>query len=75
MSYGPLKPKGYLPRLLDSAVEKRLAEFGAVEICGTRWSGKSWIALAFAESVTRVDEGISLYEEDPASWQLAPTAC
>lgn len=66
MPYGSLKPKGYLPRLLDSVVEKRLAEFGAVEICGTRWSGKSWTALAFAESVTKVDEGISLYEEDPA---------
>lgn len=64
MPYGSLKPKGYLPRLLDSVVEKRLAEFGAVEICGTRWSGKSWTALAFAESVTKVDEGVSLYEED-----------
>lgn len=66
MSYGPLKPNGYMPRLLDTAIEKRLAEFGAIEICGTRWSGKSWTALAFAESVTRVDEGVSLYEEDPS---------
>ena len=66
MSYGPLKPKGYLPRLLDAAVERRLAEFGAVEIRGTRWSGKSWTALAFAESVTRVDDAVALYEEDPS---------
>lgn len=64
--YGSLKPKDYLPRQADALVEKRLAEFGAVEIRGTRWSGKSWTALAFAESLTRVDEGAVLYEEDPS---------
>lgn len=64
--YGKLKPQGYIPRQIDSLVERRLAEFGAVEIRGTRWSGKSWTSLAFAESVVRVDEGAALYEEDPA---------
>ena len=64
--YSPLKPDGYVPRLVDSLVERKLADFGALEIQGTRWSGKSWTASAFANSVTRVDEGIDLYEEDPA---------
>lgn len=64
--YSPLKPDGYVPRLVDSLVERKLADFGALEIQGTRWSGKSWTASAFANSITRVDEGIDLYEEDPA---------
>ena len=64
--YGKLKPQGYLPRQIDALVERRLAEFGAVEIRGTRWSGKSWTSLAFAESVVHVDEGTALYEENPA---------
>lgn len=64
--YEKLKPQGYVPRQIDSLVERRLAEFGAVEIRGTRWSGKSWTSLAFAKSVARIDEGIALYEEDPA---------
>ncbi|MEC4175233.1 DUF4143 domain-containing protein [Adlercreutzia sp. R7] len=64
--YGRLKPQGYLPRQIDTLVERRLAEFGAVEIRGTRWSGKSWTSRAFAESVVRIDEGIALFEEDPA---------
>ncbi|HBT95695.1 MAG TPA: AAA family ATPase [Coriobacteriia bacterium] len=65
IEYSPLKPKGYRPRLVDSLVRKRLTEFGAVEIRGTRWSGKSWTASAFAESVTRVDTNAALYREDP----------
>ncbi len=65
IKYASLKPKGYRPRLLDPLVQKRLAEFGAVEIRGTRWSGKSWTASAFAESITRVDTNSALYREDP----------
>lgn len=63
--YGKLKPQGYVPRQIDPLVEKRLTEFGAVEIRGTRWSGKSWTSLAFAKSIVHVDEGIALYEEEP----------
>lgn len=64
--YGKLKPKGYIPRLVDELIEQRLKEFGAVEVRGTRWSGKSWTSQAFARSITRVDEGVELYEEDPS---------
>ncbi len=64
-AYTHLRPEGYRPRHVDALVERRLKAFGAVEIQGTRWSGKSWTASAFAESITRVDEGVDLYEEDP----------
>ena len=63
--YTQLKPCGYRPRLVDALVERGLEDFGAIEICGTRWSGKSWTAASFAESVTRVDVEEGLYEDDP----------
>lgn len=66
VTYGPLKPTGYLPRLMDGVLFERLRAFGAVEVCGTRWSGKSWTTRAFAESVTRLDENAELYNADPA---------
>ena len=53
--YTALKPTEYLPRLADELVQQRLAQFGAVEICGPRWCGKSWTAAAFAESIIRID--------------------
>ena len=64
-SYTDLKPKGYRPRLVDSLVERNLGDFGAIELRGTRWSGKSWTAMAHAESVTQVDVGTGLYADDP----------
>lgn len=64
--YGSLKPRDYQPRFTDALVEERLHSSGAVEIQGTRWCGKSWTALAFAESITRVDDDERLYDEDPA---------
>ena len=82
--YTALKPTEYLPRLADELVQQRLAQFGAVEICGPRWCGKSWTAAAFAESIIRIDEDTTLYNDDPAlallgeqphvidEWQDAP---
>lgn len=84
MGYTHNKPEGYRPRLLDHVIEKQLGYFGALEICGTRWSGKSWTAAAFSNSVTRVDEQADLYNTDPGlalmgdqphaidEWQDAP---
>lgn len=63
--YGPLKRKDYRPRLVDRLVEKRLRQFGALDICGTRWCGKSWTAEAFARSLTQVDDNPDIYEEEP----------
>lgn len=84
LEYTQHKPDGYTPRLTDALVQQQLARFGAVEICGPRWCGKSWTAAAFAESIVRVDEDAALYAADPAlaligaqphvidEWQDAP---
>lgn len=64
--YTELKPASYIPRLADGLVERQLKQFGAVEICGTRWCGKSWTASAFAESIVRIDENVDLYQDDPS---------
>jgi hypothetical protein len=65
MEYGSQKPRGYRPRFVDEVVARRLEDFGALEICGTRWCGKSWTAAAFAQSVTRVDENARVIADDP----------
>ena len=65
MKYTKNKPEGYKPRLLDKVIENQLNAFGAIEICGTRWSGKSWTAEAFSNSIVRVDEQVDLYNDDP----------
>ena len=54
MSYGNLKPEGYISRIVDSKLERLLGLFGAVEVAGTMWCGKTWTSLARAESVTRI---------------------
>lgn len=64
--YTNLKPQGYRPRLVDALVAQYLDTFGAVELCGTRWCGKSWTAAAFSRSITRVDEDKALYNDDPS---------
>mgnify|MGYP004479362567 CR=1 FL=1 len=51
VAYGTEKPKTYRPRLVDERLQRLLSIFGAVEIRGTKWCGKSWAALAFGESV------------------------
>ena len=52
--YGQLRPDGYIPRIADRQLERMLATFGAVEVAGTRWCGKTWTSLAFGQSVTRI---------------------
>ena len=51
---GALTPEGYLPRACDKTLREMLGEFGAVEVAGTMWCGKTWTSLSVAESVTRV---------------------
>ena len=45
------KPKGYMPRVADAQIERYLKAFGAVEIAGTKWCGKTWSALMQGASV------------------------
>lgn len=62
------KPKTYRPRLVDERLQRLLSTFSAVEIRGTKWCGKSWAALAFSESVVRLDDPNvkALVEADPS---------
>lgn len=65
---GVTKPKAYEPRIVDAQIQKYLTLFGAVEVSGTKWCGKTWSSLAHASSVTYVDRGANLQisEADPA---------
>ena len=49
-----LKPEGYADRIVDRQLERLLQLFGAVEVAGTMWCGKTWTSLAHAASVTRI---------------------
>lgn len=62
-----ITPEGYLPRLVDEKVERYLRIFGAVEIAGTKWCGKTWTALRHANSVSYVDQSLALATDDPSS--------
>lgn len=52
----PLTPQGYLPRVLDGAIEKYLRAFGAVQVDGPKWCGKTWACLNFANSIIELDD-------------------
>ena len=45
----------YLPRMVDEVVERYLKAFGAVEIAGTMWSGKTWTSIAHGNSRVTFD--------------------
>ena len=64
-----LQPEGYIPRILDRELERRLKTFGAVEVAGTMWCGKTWTSMARAESIARVGlHAVRLAAEaDPAT--------
>ena len=59
LGYGRIwnrEASSYRPRLVDERLQRLLSTFGAVEIRGTKWCGKSWAALAFGESVVHLDD-------------------
>ena len=51
-----LKPEAYLPRLIDRALKRRLRSFGAVEVAGPKFCGKTWSSLAQAGSIIHLDD-------------------
>ncbi|OUP11021.1 DUF4143 domain-containing protein [Collinsella sp. An2] len=79
-----IAPEGYLPRVVDEQVERYLEIFGAVEIAGTKWCGKTWTAREHGASVSYVDDDLDLARADPSlmtlgdrphvidEWQLVP---
>lgn len=82
-----IAPQGYRPRIVDRQIERYRRIFGAIEIAGTKWCGKTWSARAHAASITYVDRNNNLAaaQADPSlmligerphvidEWQLAPS--
>ena len=64
------KPQGYLPRAVDGTIDRYLKVFGAVEIAGTKWCGKTWTALEHGASASYVDDNLELAEADPSMMLL-----
>ena len=58
---------GYRPRIVDKRLDVLLHSFGAVEIIGPKWCGKTWTALAHANSADRLDDTatIAAAQTDP----------
>lgn len=61
-------PEGYLPRIVDEQIERYLRVFGAVEIEGTKWCGKTWAARRHGASIVYVDRKnvYDLAKSDPS---------
>ena len=62
-----LKYDSYKPRLLDDKIETLLSVFGAVQIDGPKYCGKTWTAKAHSNSEIRLDskENRALANADP----------
>lgn len=85
-NFQTLRPDNYVPRIVDAQVEEYLKLFGAVEIAGTKWCGKTWTSCAHGRSITYIDSGnnLDLAKDDPTlmlegerphiidEWQKAP---
>ena len=58
----------YRPRVVDGRLDKLLKAFGAVEIVGPKWCGKTWTALSRSRSVDRLDDAAAFAaaQTDPA---------
>ena len=86
MAQQNVKPNGYRPRIVDKQIEQYMRIFGAVEIAGTKWCGKTWAARAHANSITYVDRdnNLPMAQADPSlmllgdrphvidEWAIAP---
>ena len=75
MGIAEIRPQGYLPRIIDEQIERYLKLFGAIEVTGTKWSGKTWAARAHASSITYVDKGdnIDIATADPSLMLIGDT--
>lgn len=51
-----LAPSGYRPRLIDPVLGSLLDSFGAVEVKGTKFCGKTWTSMAHGKSIVHVDD-------------------
>jgi len=53
-----LAKDGYIPRIIDERLEQYLRVFGAVQLRGPKWCGKTWTALHKAQSATMLMDPI-----------------
>ena len=62
-----LKSKNYRPRLIDDHIDMLMSVFGAVQINGPKYCGKTWTAKAHSNSEIRLDsaENRALATADP----------
>jgi predicted AAA+ superfamily ATPase len=81
-----LRRDAYRDRLLDGSIERLLCAFGAVEIVGAMWCGKTWMAEAHGNSkisiadfktreLVKIDHGIAFEGDRPHiidEWQDVP---
>ncbi|MDR1358566.1 MAG: DUF4143 domain-containing protein [Coriobacteriales bacterium] len=86
MSAATVRPAAYLPRIVDGQIDHYLKLFGALEITGTKWAGKTWSARAHGASISYVDRGNNpeIAQSDPTlmlkgetphvidEWQIVP---
>jgi len=56
-----LTPSGYKARLLDTLIPRYLKAFGALEIKGPKWCGKTWTSLHYANSAFYVADPTNNY--------------
>ena len=61
-----VRPENYRPRAIDRRIDQLLRSFGAVEIAGPKWCGKTWTSLAHANSADSLT--------DPATLRAAQTS-
>ena len=63
-----LKHKNYMPRLIDEHIDTLMTVFGAVQIDGPKYCGKTWTAKAHSNSEIRLDskENRALANADPS---------
>lgn len=78
--------KIYIPRIVDPKIEEMLGLFGAVQILGCKWCGKSWTGLVHSRSslfvgrpknrmFAETDPEVALKGEEPRlidEWQDVP---
>lgn len=57
-----LRKDGYIPRLVDDELRRYLSIFGAVNITGPKWCGKTWTAYNCCNSATLIADSKGNYQ-------------
>ena len=69
-----VRPENYRPRAIDRRIDQLLRSFGAVEIAGPKWCGKTWTSLAHANSADSLTDPATLRADVSRSrtlWQAS----